>query len=34
MAANIERIAAVSWDGYQKAGRGVVLIDGEGVDES
>ena len=33
IAANIERISAVSWDGYQKAGRGVVLIDGEGLDE-
>jgi hypothetical protein len=33
IAANIERIAAVSWDGYQKSGRGVVLIDGDVLDE-
>jgi hypothetical protein len=33
IAANIERITAVSWDGYQKSGRGVVLIDGEVLDE-
>jgi hypothetical protein len=33
IAANIDRIAAVSWDGYQKKGRGVVLIEGEKADE-
>jgi len=33
IAANIDRISAVSWDGYQKAGRGVVLIEGEEADE-
>jgi hypothetical protein len=33
IAANIERISAVSWDGYQKAGRGAVLIEGEEADE-
>ena len=33
IAANIERISALSWDGYQKAGRGVVLIEGEEADE-
>ncbi len=33
IAANVDRISAVSWDGYQKAGRGVVLIDGEEADE-
>jgi hypothetical protein len=33
IAANVERISAVSWHGYQQAGRGVVLIDGEAVDE-
>lgn len=33
IAANIDRISALSWDGYQKAGRGVVLIEGEEADE-
>ncbi len=33
IAANIDRISAVSWDGYQKAGRGAVLIEGEEADE-
>ena len=33
IAANVDRISAVSWDGYQKAGRGVVLIYGEEADE-
>ncbi|GAB4547082.1 MAG: hypothetical protein Kow0063_41690 [Anaerolineae bacterium] len=33
IAANIERISAFSWEGYQKAGRGVVLIDAEEADE-
>ena len=33
IAANIDRISAVSWDGYQKAGRGVVLVEGEEADE-
>ena len=33
IAANIERISAFSWDGYQQAGRGVVLIEGEEADE-
>jgi hypothetical protein len=33
IAANVDRISAVSWDGYQKAGRGVVLIEGEEADE-
>ena len=33
IAANIDRISAVSWDGYQKAGRGAVLIEGEQADE-
>jgi hypothetical protein len=34
IAANIERISAVSWHGFQKEGRGVVLIDGEVADEN
>ena len=33
IAANIERISAFSWDGYQNMGRGVVLIEGEEADE-
>lgn len=33
IAANVDCISAFSWDGYQKTGRGVVLIDGEEVDE-
>lgn len=33
IAANVDRISAVSWDGYQKAGRGVLLIYGEEADE-
>lgn len=33
IAANIDRISAVSWHGYHKAGRGIVLIDGEAADE-
>jgi hypothetical protein len=33
IAANVDRISAISWDGYQKAGRGVVLIYGEEADE-
>jgi hypothetical protein len=33
IAANVDRISAVSWDGYQKAGRGVVVIYGEEADE-
>jgi hypothetical protein len=33
IAANVDRISAVSWDGYQKVGRGVVLIEGEEADE-
>jgi hypothetical protein len=33
IAANVDHISAISWDGYQKAGRGVVLIYGEEADE-
>jgi hypothetical protein len=33
IAANVDRISAVGWDGYQKAGRGVVLIYGEEADQ-
>lgn len=33
IAANVDRISAVSWDGFQKSGRGVVLIEGEEADE-
>ena len=33
IAANINRISALSWDGYQREGRGVVLIDGEVADD-
>ena len=33
IAANVDSISAVSWDGYQKAGRGVVVIYGEEADE-
>ena len=33
IANNIELVSATGWDGYQKAGRGVILIDG-GLDDS
>ena len=33
IAANVDRISAASWDGYQKAGRGALLIYGEEADE-
>jgi hypothetical protein len=33
IAANVDHISAVSWDGYQKEGRGVVVIYGEEADE-
>jgi hypothetical protein len=32
IAANIERISAVSWEGYQREGRGAVVIDAEAAD--
>lgn len=32
IAANIERISAVSWEGYQRDGRGAVVIDAEAAD--
>ena len=33
IANNLELISATSWQGYQQQGRGVVLIDGETVDQ-
>ena len=32
IANNIELVSATAWDGYQKAGRGVIFIDGSVVD--
>ena len=29
IAANVERISALSWDGYQREGRGAVVIEGQ-----
>lgn len=33
IANNIELMSATAWDGYQKAGRGVIFIDGGQVDD-
>ncbi len=33
IANNVNLISATSWDGYQKAGRGAVLIDAETLDK-